>query len=189
MTRKAWIVVLLLPVFMTGCQSQAEHSMSEPTAQEAQVTLSNGVQVQFGAKDHRFVLAEDVPVEEAPAKEPPVEVKKDKPSPPPNRGGQALKELKVLATAYTHTGQPTATGPWPRAGRTVAVDPAVIPLGSRLQVEGINGLLIAEDTGWDKKKNIGLIRGRRIDIFMDSREEADRFGKREVLVWIIREGR
>jgi len=49
------------------------------------------------------------------------------------------------ATAYCYTGNRTATGTWPSRG-TIAVDPEVIPLGTRLHIEGY-GEGIAEDTG------------------------------------------
>ena len=68
----------------------------------------------------------------------------------------------------------TATGTYPTEGRTVAVDPSVIPLGSRLIIEG-QGVRVAEDTG-------GLIKGKRVDIMLDSRREALRFGRQEIKV-------
>lgn len=77
------------------------------------------------------------------------------------------------ATAYTWTGYRTATGTWPSRG-TVAVDPNVIPLGSVLYVEGY-GPAVAADTGGD-------IKGQRVDLYMDSYEEAIQFGRREVQV-------
>jgi len=83
------------------------------------------------------------------------------------------------ATAYTWTGYRTATGTWPSRG-TVAVDPNVIPLGSVLYVEGY-GPAVAADTGGD-------IKGQRIDLYMDSYEEAIQFGRREVQVEVVREG-
>jgi 3D (Asp-Asp-Asp) domain-containing protein len=82
------------------------------------------------------------------------------------------------ATAYTWTGSRTATGTWPSRG-TVAVDPRVIPLGSELYVEGY-GPAVAADTGGD-------IKGQRIDLYMESYEEAIQFGRREVLVEVLRE--
>jgi len=83
------------------------------------------------------------------------------------------------ATAYTWTGYRTATGTWPSRG-TVAVDPNVIPLGSVLYVEGY-GPAVAADTGGD-------IKGQRVDLYMDSYEEAIQFGRREVQVEVVREG-
>lgn len=65
-----------------------------------------------------------------------------------------------------HDGDPTTTasGSYPKAGRTIAVDPKVIPLGTQVWVEG-HGWRVAEDTG-------GLIKGDRIDIMVDTYEEA-----------------
>ena len=85
----------------------------------------------------------------------------------------------MVATAYTHTGHRTATGTWPSRG-TIAVDPRVIPLGSKLHVEGY-GEGIAEDTG-------GAIQGEIIDLYMESREECITWGRRQVEVRIIEEG-
>lgn len=57
--------------------------------------------------------------------------------------------------------QPTASGTWPEAGRTVAVDPKYIPFGSEVLIDG--HIYIAEDTG---------VTGYHIDIFCDSHQEA-----------------
>lgn len=54
-------------------------------------------------------------------------------------------------------GANTATGTVPMPGRTIAVDPGVIPLGSRVEING--HVYIAEDTG-------GAIRGNKIDIYV-----------------------
>ena len=55
------------------------------------------------------------------------------------------KAMTMEATAYTHTGNPTATGIYPYRG-VIAVDPKVIPLGTRVYVEGY-GYAQAQDTG------------------------------------------
>lgn len=60
-------------------------------------------------------------------------------------------------------GTSTSTGTTPTAGRTIAVDPTVIPYGSRVIING--NVYIAEDSG-------GAIKGNRIDIFMASHGEA-----------------
>ena len=69
----------------------------------------------------------------------------------------------------------TATGTVATAGRTIAVDPTVIPLGSTVIIDGHE--YVAEDTG-------GGIEGKKIDIFCDSHQEAINRGviKREVSV-------
>ena len=82
------------------------------------------------------------------------------------------------ATAYCYTGNRTATGTWPSRG-TIAVDPTIIPLGTRLFVEGY-GEGIAEDTG-------GAIQGEIIDLYMLDRNEALSWGRRQVEVRIIKE--
>lgn len=81
------------------------------------------------------------------------------------------------ATAYTWTGNQTATGTWPSRG-TIAVDPAIIPLGTRLYVEGY-GEGIAEDVG-------GAIQGEIIDLYMESEAECWEFGRRQVEVRVLK---
>lgn len=60
-------------------------------------------------------------------------------------------------------GGATASGTYPTAGRTIAVDPDVIPLGSQVIINGHT--YVAEDTG-------SSIVGNRIDVYMDSHEAA-----------------
>ncbi|WLR48470.1 ubiquitin-like domain-containing protein [Halobacillus litoralis] len=94
------------------------------------------------------------------------------------------KTLYMHATAYTANcagcSGITATGINLKANpnkKVVAVDPNVIPLGSRVWVEGY-GYAIAGDTG-------GAINGNRIDLFVSSRSEALKFGSRNVKVKIL----
>jgi len=89
---------------------------------------------------------------------------------------QPRQVLEVKATAYTHTGNTTYTGVYPRVG-TVAVDPAVIPLGSRLWIEGY-GYGIAQDTG-------GFIQGNRVDLFMDTERDCLNWGRRTIKVYLL----
>lgn len=84
--------------------------------------------------------------------------------------------LEMTATAYTHTGNPTASGVMPYVGG-VAVDPKVIPLGTNLFVEGY-GYAKAVDTG-------GLIKGNRIDVFLDTSKECYKWGRRKVKVYLL----
>lgn len=90
--------------------------------------------------------------------------------------GNVKQVMTMEATAYTHTGNPTATGIYPYVG-VVAVDPKVIPLGSKLYVEGY-GYCEAQDTG-------GAIKGDRIDIFLDTRAECFEWGRRVVQVYLL----
>lgn len=88
-------------------------------------------------------------------------------------GGQTMN---VEATGYTHTGNRTATGTVPKRG-TIAVDPDVIPLGTRIYVPGY-GYGIAEDTG-------GVVDGKIIDLFFNSQQEAINWGRRNVQIKIL----
>jgi 3D (Asp-Asp-Asp) domain-containing protein len=82
----------------------------------------------------------------------------------------------MTATAYAPTGRRTATGTVPRLG-TIAVDPLVIPLGTRLYVQGY-GYGTALDTG-------GAIKGDRVDLFFNTEREAEDWGVRNVQVYIL----
>jgi len=99
-----------------------------------------------------------------------------------SRGEFAGKEIIVMeATAYAPWDGPgtndiTATGTKAGFG-VVAVDPTVIPLGSRLFVEGY-GPAIAGDTG-------GAIKGHRIDLGFNTIRQAILFGRRIVRVYIL----
>lgn len=95
----------------------------------------------------------------------------------PSRGERVLM---MEATAYCYTGNRTYTGTWPQEGRTIAVDPEVIPLGSEVQVScetwpEVNGWYTAEDTG-------RLVKGHIIDIYMKDRDQCIRWGRRQVKV-------
>lgn len=78
-------------------------------------------------------------------------------------------EATFEITAYTHTGYKTATGIWPKPG-IVAVDPAIIPLGTKLHIPGY-GKAIAHDTGEN-------IKGYRLDIFFDTYNECINYGRK-----------
>lgn len=96
-----------------------------------------------------------------------------------SRGNQTInfeKSLTVSATAYTHTGQNTYTGIAPKVG-IIAVDPKVIPLGTRMYIDGY-GYATAMDIG-------GSIKGNRIDVFLDTKEECMKWGRRKVQVFIL----
>lgn len=78
----------------------------------------------------------------------------------------------------------TATGTTAEEGRTIAVDPEVIPYGSEVVIryaDGSEGNYIAEDCG-------GAIKGNRIDVYMDSHEAALIKGVKYAEVLIKKEG-
>lgn len=89
--------------------------------------------------------------------------------------------ILMIATAYTATsaGGDGMTAIGRRAGYGIAaVDPRVIPLGTRLFIPGY-GVAIAGDTGGD-------IVGRRIDLGFDSIRDAMSFGRRDVTVYRLK---
>ena len=89
-----------------------------------------------------------------------------------------IRPMTMTATAYCLRGA-TADGGEARHG-TVAADPRVLPLGSRIRIRGpqISGEYLVTDRGAN-------VKGRRIDVFMPSCEEARRFGRQRVAVTIV----
>lgn len=96
------------------------------------------------------------------------------PSLPAGPASAGVSSLTVLATAYALPGR-TATGR-PVGWGVVAVDPSVIPLGSRLAIPGY-GMGVAADTG-------GSIAGARIDLWFPSVAQAHAWGSRTVTVTV-----
>lgn len=103
-----------------------------------------------------------------------------------DKGGEK-RTMEIVATAYAPG--PHDNGKWgnlTHIGTTVrpgiiAVDPKVIPLGSRVQIEFADGRKVvatAEDTG-------GAIKGNRIDIAMATVDEAYDFGIQKVKVRVL----
>ncbi|WP_346354922.1 3D domain-containing protein [Azotosporobacter soli] len=90
------------------------------------------------------------------------------------------RSLTMSASAYSRfdagNSDYTCRGNLLRKG-LVAVDPNVIPLGTRLYIPGY-GYAIADDTG-------GAIRGNKIDLAFDSHEEAIQFGRQRITVNIL----
>ncbi len=112
-------------------------------------------------------------------------------------GGDTFSYKKVItcsATAYDLSfqstgklpGHPaygiTATGTYAKIG-TVAVDPRVIPLGTKMYIVSTDGSVVygyctAEDTG-------GAIKGNKVDLFYNTTAECMQFGRRSVYVYIL----
>ncbi|MEH7265372.1 LysM peptidoglycan-binding domain-containing protein [Priestia megaterium] len=107
------------------------------------------------------------------------------PAPAPAQESKSVsKDITVEATAYTAycagCSGITATGIDLRSNpnrKVIAVDPRVIPLGSRVYVEGY-GEAIAGDTG-------GAIKGTRVDLFMASQSSALNWGRKTVKLQIL----
>jgi 3D (Asp-Asp-Asp) domain-containing protein len=88
--------------------------------------------------------------------------------------------MSVSATAYCLNGT-TASGEETRPG-IVAADPRVLPLGTRIRINGLR----QPDTVVYKVSDVGpAIKGREIDIYMPSCLEAIRFGRQHVHVRLL----
>lgn len=89
------------------------------------------------------------------------------------------------ATAYTadaQWGHATASGLYAKMG-VIAVDPSVIPMGTKVYVEGLNGAsdygyAIAGDTG-------GSIKGNIIDLYMNDESTCNRWGVKYVNIYVL----
>ncbi len=101
-------------------------------------------------------------------------------SPYGNEEGGAPTGRSFIAncTAYTHTGNPTASGVMPVAGVTIAADPSVFPLGTKIYIPYFNNTFIVQDTG-------GAVQGNVIDIFMDTYDECVQFGRRNLEAYVV----
>jgi len=101
-----------------------------------------------------------------------------------SRGAGSGREMYVTSTAYTAScngcsgttkiGINLRTNP---NAKVIAVDPSIIPLGTKVYVEGY-GYAIAADTG-------SAIKGYKIDIFIPTQAEAYRWGVRKVKIRIL----
>lgn len=95
---------------------------------------------------------------------------------------EKYKEIEVVATAYCPCyecsegyGNQTSTGAIAKEGRTIAVDPKIIPYGTEVVIDGKT--YVAEDCG-------GLIKGNEIDVYFDNHKDVDNFGKKNLKVQI-----
>ena len=112
-----------------------------------------------------------------------------------SRDGEKYIPIRVIVTAYApydnksgmcNNGTPdtTATNTKPKRG-TIAADPKRIPYGTKLYIPEY-GYGIVEDTGSVLRKDKDNI---RIDVYMDTYEEAIEWGKKEMTIYIIEKTR
>lgn len=86
------------------------------------------------------------------------------------------KHMSVVATAYTGD-TVTSTGTTPKWG-TIAVDPSIIPYGTKVYIPQFGMTFIAEDTG-------SAIRGNKIDIFMNDQSKVSDWGRKNIDIYIV----
>lgn len=128
--------------------------------------------------------ADPAPVEPAPAEPASAEPASEEPAPAEPEAKDDLTYLDTfIATAYTVTGT-TATGTYTTAGRTLAVNPGIIPYGTHVWLYLEDGTLVgdyyAEDTGSNMMAHPYVI-----DIYMgeNTYDECIQWGARRVLVY------
>ncbi|MDP4155566.1 MAG: 3D domain-containing protein, partial [Bacillota bacterium] len=155
---------------------------------------TNNTENQVQASETTASVTSPAPAQAEAAPQPAVQVPpaQTQPTPPPapapsapaaaSSGGS--KQITVKATAYTAScdgcSGVTATGINIKENpneKVIAVDPSVIPLGSKVYVEGV-GEATAADTG-------GAIKGNRIDVFIPSEQAAINFGVKQLKVTIL----
>lgn len=93
-----------------------------------------------------------------------------------NTSGSIKHKMNVVATAYTGYST-TSTGQKPVWG-TIAVDPKVIPYGTKVYIPKFNKVFIANNTG-------GAIKGNKIDIFMNTKKECYSWGRKNIEIHIL----
>lgn len=86
------------------------------------------------------------------------------------------KHMNVVATAYTGDTK-TSTGATPKWG-TIAVDPSVIPYGSKVYIPQFDKVFIAQDCG-------SAIKGNKIDIYMESDSSVSSWGVKSIDIYIL----
>lgn len=132
-------------------------------------------------QDLEIVKVEGIPVE-AISSEPEIEVEVKEIVKEPEIERVPLGEYRI--TAYcpcekccgSWADGITATGTIATEGRTIAVDPDVIPLGSIVEINGVE--YVAEDVG-------GAIKGDRIDLYFNSHEDALEWGVQYLDIFLI----
>ena len=93
-----------------------------------------------------------------------------------NSQSNVVRTMKVEASAYTGYST-TSTGQKPVWG-TIAVDPKVIPYGTKVYIPQFGRTFIANNTG-------GAIKGNKIDIFMNTKKECYNWGRRTIEIQIL----
>ncbi|MED3813713.1 LysM peptidoglycan-binding domain-containing protein [Priestia megaterium] len=166
-------------------QAQAPAEQTQEEQQQAQAEQAQKEQKQAQAeqaqKEQQQAQAEQAQKEQQQAQ---AEQAQKQQQPAESSQQASGKSMTVEATAYTANcagcSGTTATGVDLKANpnqKVIAVDPSVIPLGSKVYVEGY-GEAVAADTG-------GAIKGNRIDVFVPSEGDAQQFGRKSVKITVM----
>ncbi|KWU64801.1 enterotoxin [Bacillus mycoides] len=163
---------------------QAEAKAQEAAKAREAAKAQEAAKAREAAKAQEAAEAREAAKAQKPATQQPVAKETETSAPSSSR------ELRVVATAYT--ADPLENGY--KAGdqvksamghnltanpnmKLIAVDPSVIPLGSKVWVEGY-GVAIAGDTG-------GAIKGNKIDVLMPDKGTSSNWGRKTVTVKVL----
>ena len=167
-----------------AAEAQAEAKAQEAAKAREAAKAQEAAEAQAAAKAQEAAKAREAAKAQKPATQQPVAKETETSAPSSSR------ELQVVATAYT--ADPLENGY--KAGdqvksamghnltanpnmKLIAVDPSVIPLGSKVWVEGY-GVAIAGDTG-------GAIKGNKIDVLMPDKGTSSNWGRKTVTVKVL----
>ncbi|MGM2999114.1 MULTISPECIES: cell wall-binding protein EntC [unclassified Bacillus cereus group] len=167
-----------------AAEAQAAAKAQEAAKAREAAKTQEAAEAREAAKAQEAAKAREAAKAQKPATQQPV-VKETETSAP-----SSSRELRVVATAYT--ADPLENGY--KAGdqvksamghnltanpnmKLIAVDPSVIPLGSKVWVEGY-GVAIAGDTG-------GAIKGNKIDVLMPDKGTSSNWGRKTVTVKVL----
>ncbi|WP_142348948.1 cell wall-binding protein EntC [Bacillus toyonensis] len=165
-------------------EAQAEAKAEAAAKAREEAKAQADAEAREAAKAQEAAKAREAAKAQKPATQQPVAKETETSTPSSSR------ELRVVATAYT--ADPLENGY--KAGdqvksalghnltanpnmKLIAVDPSVIPLGSKVWVEGY-GVAIAGDTG-------GAIKGNKIDVLMPDKGTSSNWGRKTVTVKIL----
>ncbi|PHF07900.1 cell wall-binding protein EntC [Bacillus wiedmannii] len=167
-----------------AAEAQAEAKAEEAAKAREAAKAQEAAEAREAAKAQEAAKAREAAKAQKPATQQPVAKETETSAPSSSR------ELRVVATAYT--ADPLENGY--KAGdqvksalghnltanpnmKLIAVDPSVIPLGSKVWVEGY-GVAIAGDTG-------GAIKGNKIDVLMPDKGTSSNWGRKTVTVKVL----
>ncbi|PEC57280.1 enterotoxin [Bacillus cereus] len=167
-----------------AAEAQAEAKAQEAAKAREAAKAQEAAEAREAAKAQEAAEAREAAKAQKPATQQPVAKETETSAPSSSR------ELQVVATAYT--ADPLENGY--KAGdqvksalghnltanpnmKLIAVDPSVIPLGSKVWVEGY-GVAIAGDTG-------GAIKGHKIDVLMPDKGTSSNWGRKTVTVKVL----
>ncbi|MCU5461641.1 MULTISPECIES: cell wall-binding protein EntC [Bacillus cereus group] len=167
-----------------AAEAQAAAKAQEAAKAREAAKAQEAAEAQAAAKAQEAAKAREAAKAQKPATQQPVAKETETSAPSSSR------ELQVVATAYT--ADPLENGY--KAGdqvksamghnltanpnmKLIAVDPSVIPLGSKVWVEGY-GVAIAGDTG-------GAIKGNKIDVLMPDKGTSSNWGRKTVTVKVL----